>query len=308
MKFLKILLTSAFLFTLTSVSAAIEDPLVSEPQIQRASIRPGETTGITVEASSPLSLPLTFIWNSVSGTIQGEGTRAIYTAPKTTPLTGFDTITVSVRDSEGRVTTRANLVTINASDVPGSLRFEPEIITATTNQISIIKIWMETGNQSVDTAELVIKFNPLLTKIEQIVALPLFSQIKDQEIKDDTISFTLQGDPFKGSGAIAEIHFTPLDLGQAEFSFDHTLDQLSDSNLFLLTESATDLLLETTPGLVNITNTSSDVEYRYVYEYTDEEAPSPKKTPDVGPGLDFMVILTLSGVAFLASPLHKSKA
>lgn len=163
-----------------------------------------------------------------------------------------------------------------------------------------------------DTAELVIKFNPLLTKIEQIIALPLFSQIKDQEIKDDTIRFTLQGDPFKGSGAIAEIHFTPLDLGQAEFSFDHTLNQLSDSNLFLLIESASDLLLETNPGLVNITKTSSDIEYRYVYEYTDEtenkSTPAPTKTPDVGPGLDLMVLLTLSGFAYIASSDKKDKA
>ncbi|MCX6807196.1 MAG: hypothetical protein NTZ80_00070 [Patescibacteria group bacterium] len=304
----------------TALAATAQDPIVSEPQFASDMISLGEKTTVTVEAKSPDGLTLTYIWNAVAGMIKGEGASASYTAPNQYPVAGIDTITVSVRDANGRVTTRANTIHLSKQTSTGSLKFESKNVNAKLNEKMSLKVLLDTGGETIDQVNLVIKYDPKMLIINEIKPLETFQEIKDEtqetqetnaQPKADTppneIWLKMNGEPFSGETAIAEIFFTPKAIGETTLEFKDENNDEENSALLSSTNHDLDVLKEVETALIKITDTVQETlepeiiepeikqeEVEYTYE---EEIPAPQNTPDSGPEL-YLIITLAGGLAY----------
>jgi outer membrane protein OmpA-like peptidoglycan-associated protein len=94
---------------------AFEPPTVS-CSASPSTIKPGETSTITATGMSPQNRPLTYSYSSVSGSISGSGTSAVFSS--TGAPTGAVGIGCKVTDDKGQVATADTSVTITAPYVP----------------------------------------------------------------------------------------------------------------------------------------------------------------------------------------------
>ena len=90
---------------------AFEPPTIS-CSANPSTIKPGETSNITVTGMSPQNRPLTYSYSAGSGTVTGSGTSAVYNSVGAP--TGTTAITCTVTDDKGQNATANTNVTITA--------------------------------------------------------------------------------------------------------------------------------------------------------------------------------------------------
>ena len=86
-------------------------------QANPSTIKPGDSSTVTSNASSPQGRPLKITYSAAAGSIQGSGNTATFTATEGTPIDTIN-ITCSVSDDKGHTATAKTSVTVAAPYVP----------------------------------------------------------------------------------------------------------------------------------------------------------------------------------------------
>jgi hypothetical protein len=84
--------------------ALAQKPVISSCSATPGTLAPGETATVHVHATSPTGAPLEYIYTASTGTIQGDGASATYTADAST--TGVVTVLCEARSGESWVRSR----------------------------------------------------------------------------------------------------------------------------------------------------------------------------------------------------------
>lgn len=92
------------------------EPPTASCAAEPTTIKPGETSNITVTGMSPQNRPLTYSYSASAGTISGTGTTAVFSSGGAP--TGTTTITCNVADDKDHTATSTTTVTILAPYVP----------------------------------------------------------------------------------------------------------------------------------------------------------------------------------------------
>jgi hypothetical protein len=79
-------------------------------------IKPGDSSTVTVQAMSPQNRPLTYTYSSSAGTVNGSGTSATFSS--TGAPTGSTSITCNVADDKGHSASASTSVNIEAPPPP----------------------------------------------------------------------------------------------------------------------------------------------------------------------------------------------
>ena len=256
------------------------NPLLTEPEFARNPIRLGEVVSVSVEAQADDGGELSFIWSAVVGKIEGSGATVRYLAPDAAPANNLDTVTVSARDSRGRVTTHAGVIHFNTTPAPGHLFFEPGTAAAWLGEPARLGVFADPGGELAERVDLEISFDEKKLRVDSVEFLLEGKAAGGDDFSSGKISFSGRaGKPFTSRKKVAEIFFTPRELGLAELEFDFAAGDLEDSNLFAPHDERVDLLAGAASASIEVLDPTAPLAVKKEEESTIVLKPAEEATP-----------------------------
>lgn len=101
-----------------SIGPQNSPPVITSVTSTPSTVKVGETSTVTCNASDPDGDPLTYSWSITGGSISGSGSTVTWTAPSTA---GIYTVTCSVSDGKGNPVSKGVNITVTESTTPLSI-------------------------------------------------------------------------------------------------------------------------------------------------------------------------------------------